>query len=148
MDNTLNHTKWIWGMTLLKRFGPGPSRSNHPIKSLWNAWPKNNGGNTTMPQTARSAPNHSSQQIKNSATTIIWRVNIEAQFTMHVTWITTSIQRKWKFHALLTTSKVYYFYVIVIFTIASFLGAHLSGGSRWSRPLPFFDTVQIVPSNS
>ena len=29
-----------------------------------------------------------------------------------------------------------------------FPGAHLGGGSRGSRPLPFFDTVQIVPSNS
>ena len=29
-------------------------------------------------------------------------------------------------------------------------GAHLVGewGSRWSGPLPFFDTVQILPSNS
>ena len=27
-------------------------------------------------------------------------------------------------------------------------GAHLPGGSRGSGPLPFFDTFQIVPSNS
>ena len=29
-----------------------------------------------------------------------------------------------------------------------FSGAHLGGGSRGSGPLPFFETVQIVPSNS
>ena len=27
-------------------------------------------------------------------------------------------------------------------------GAHLRGGPRGSGPLPFFDTVQIAPSNS
>ena len=36
------------------------------------------------------------------------------------TWITASIQRKWKFHASFTTAKVYCFHVIVIFIIASF----------------------------
>ena len=35
-------------------------------------------------------------------------------------WITTSIQRKGKFHTLCTTSKVYCFYVMTIFTFASF----------------------------
>ena len=29
-----------------------------------------------------------------------------------------------------------------------FSGTHLGGGSRGSGPLPFFETVQIVPSNS
>ena len=43
---------------------------------------KNNGENTIMPPTARSAPNHSCQQIKKSATTIIWPVNIEVQLTI------------------------------------------------------------------
>ena len=46
------------------------------------------------------------QQTEKSATTIIWRVNIEVQLTMHATWITTFTQRKWKFHASFTTSKV------------------------------------------
>ena len=32
--------------------------------SLWNGWPKNNGVNKTIPPTAQSALNHSSQQIK------------------------------------------------------------------------------------
>ena len=58
--------------------------------------------------------------IKKSATTIIWQVNIKVQLTMHATWITTLIQRKWKFHASFTTSKVYCFCVVAIFTIASF----------------------------
>ena len=90
-------------------------------KFLWNGLPKNNGGSTTTPQTARSVPNHSSQQIKKSSITIIWWVNIEIKLTTNATWITISIQRKWKFYALFTTSKVYCFYVIAIFTIASFM---------------------------
>ena len=93
-------------------------RKTWPIKSLWNGWPKNSGGNTKTPSSARSALNHSNQQIKKSATTIIWRVNIEVQLTTHATWITSLIQRKWKFLASLTTSKS--IYVIYIFTIASF----------------------------
>ena len=54
------------------------------IKSLWNA--KNNGGNTAMPTNAWSAPNHSSRQIQNSSTTIIWQMNIDVQLTTHGTW--------------------------------------------------------------
>ena len=73
-----------------------------------------------MPATAWSAPDHSCQQIKKSATTIIWRVNIEVQLTTHATWITASIQRKWKFHASFTTSKVYCFSVIAIFSFVHF----------------------------
>ena len=55
-----------------------------------------------------------------SATTIIWQVNIEVQLRTHATWITTLIQRTWKFHASFTTSKVYCFYFIAIFMIACF----------------------------
>ena len=53
------------------------------IKSLWHGWPRSNGGNTTTLWTAWSVLNHSSQQVKNSTTTIIWRVNIEVQLTTH-----------------------------------------------------------------
>ena len=69
------------------------------IISLSNSWPKNNGENTTKPPTARSAPNHSSQQTKKSATLIIWWVNIEVQLTTYATWITTSIQKKCIHHS-------------------------------------------------
>ena len=48
----------------------------------------------------------SGQQMKKSPTTIIWWVNIEIQPTMHVTWITALIQKKWKFYASFTISKV------------------------------------------
>ena len=70
--------------------------------------------------------NLSSQQIKKSTITIIWWViNVwrvkEVKLTTNATWITISIQRKWKLYALFTTSKVYCFYVIAIFTIASFM---------------------------
>ena len=77
-------------------------------------------GITATPVTAWSVRNHLSQQIKKSRTTIISWVNIEIQLTTRATWITASIQRKWKFHASFTTSKVYCFYFIVIFTIAIF----------------------------
>ena len=46
---------------------------------------------------------------KKPATAIIWQVNIEVQLIMHATWITASIQRKWKFHASFATSKEYCF---------------------------------------
>ena len=35
-----------------------------PIKLLWNGWPNDNGGNTTIPRIAWSALNHSRQQMK------------------------------------------------------------------------------------
>ena len=115
------------GMTLLKGFWTGRSQPQQPsvgntcpTKPLWNGWPKNNGQNRTTPSTTQSAPNHSSQQIKKSATMITWQVNIEVQLTTNATWITTSIQKKWKFHASFTTSEIYCFYVMAIFIIASF----------------------------
>ena len=67
MGDTLNHPKWIWEMTLLKRFWTRswPQQlsvdTTWPIKFQWNGWPKNNGGNRTAPRTAWPVPNHSSQ---------------------------------------------------------------------------------------
>ena len=64
----------------------------HLTNKIPTKWlPMNNEGNTTMPPTAPSEPNHSGQQIKKSATTIIWQMNIEVQLTMHATWITASM---------------------------------------------------------
>ena len=69
--------------------------NNIPMKQLteeqWNNTKSNTKNNTTMSPTARSAPNHSSLQIKMSVTTNIWLVNIEVQLTTHTTWITTSM---------------------------------------------------------
>ena len=59
-------------MTLLKSFWASSSSQQPcvddtwPMKSLWNAWHKNNGGNTATLRTAQSMPNHSSQQKKKS----------------------------------------------------------------------------------
>ena len=41
-------------------------------------------------------------------------------------------------------SSIYDSYII----LGDFTGAHLGEGSRGSGPLPFFHTVQIMPSNS
>ena len=61
-----------------------------PIKrTIQEQWREYN----NAPRTARYAPNYTSRQIKKSATTIIWRVNIEVQVTTHATWITASIQK-------------------------------------------------------
>ena len=69
-------------------FRPGLNRSKTPIKSFWNSWPKNSGGNTATPSTDQSSL---SQEKKKSMTMINWQVSIKVQVTTHATSITASI---------------------------------------------------------